>query len=183
MNEERIVRRRATRRKAIKKENKGSKRKKKRGGEKEKRVESQDMDDRGDTRLFHKVDQRVLEIVNHHFQSSALVYNIYIYTVGIVTPVHTYTPTVFLEAYVTQFFLSPRFYYYCFVGVIVLWFSRVHRQCSPRMCREERGDKSRSSSITGSEREEPPAGFSSLNQSLIYSVDIYIPPPSSWLTT
>ena len=116
MNEERIVRRRATRRKAIKKENKGSKRKKKRGGEKEKRVESQDMDDRGDTRLFHKVDQRVLEIVNHHFQSSALVYNIYIYTVGIVTPVHTYTPTVFLEAYVTQFFSSPPFLLLLFCG-------------------------------------------------------------------
>ncbi len=126
MNEERIAQR-ATRRKAIKKERRKKKKKKK--GEKEKRAESQDMDDRGDTRLFHKVDQRVLAIVNHHFQSSALVYNIYIYTVGIVTPVPTHThPTVFLEAYVIQFFFLRFYYYfyYFFVGVIVLWFSRVH---------------------------------------------------------
>jgi hypothetical protein len=45
-------------------------------------------------------------------------------------------------------------------------------------------NKSSSSSITGSEREEPPTVFFffSLNQSLIYSVDVYIP-PRSWLTT
>jgi hypothetical protein len=57
--------------------------------EKEKRVESQDMDDRGDTRLFHKVDQRVLAIVNHHFQSPALVYNIYIYCWHSYSSAHT----------------------------------------------------------------------------------------------
>lgn len=175
MNEERIVRR-ATRRKAIKKEGSGRERKKKKykRGEKEKRVESQDMDDRGDTRLFHKVYQRVLAIVNHHFQSSALVYNIYIYCWHSYSSAHTSLsrglrntispPPVFI---IIIMWVSLSFGSFEFTDSVLL------------VCAENKTkNKSSSSSITGSEREEPPTGFFffSLNQSLIYTVDVYIPP-------
>jgi hypothetical protein len=80
------------------------------------------MDDRGDTRLFHKVYQRVLAIVNHHFQSSALVYNIYIYCWHSYSSAHTSLS----RGLRNTIFFFPRFYYYYYVGVIVLWFFRVH---------------------------------------------------------